>query len=303
LPGFRVAAILGVTTLLALVLTGTANALPEQDVSDIGVDTGRFSLPTNCAITLPDFGGVKVLDLGTTVDVQGAVAAQLGRGQEFWLTEGSGSITFPEALTALAGVVGINKADATISALNIGAENATPAQHNVTDPPAEIKDIPIQAGQPLKVGLPLEGTFDVGPFTAPDSGTVTLHFVDAVVHVALRSAIGFTLNVDANCTPTAGNALLTIAVARHGQRPARRRRAHRVRTGHHAEPGGRGRHTRVQNVAAGGIDIPETTLVRDRKVVLSLPQNGTLTAGPAAGRPSVPPARRPLRRSSWSTTR
>ncbi|GAB3563652.1 hypothetical protein GCM10027445_06170 [Amycolatopsis endophytica] len=362
----RVAAILtGVTTLLALTLTGTATALPARDVPDIGVDTGRFSLPINCAITLPDFGGVKVLDLGTTVDVQGAVAAQLGPGQEFWLTQGSGSITFPEALTALAGVAGIDKADATISALNIGAANATPARINVADPPAEIKDIPIQAGQPLKVGLPLEGTFDVGPFTAPDSGTVTLQFVDAVAHVALKSAVGFTLNVEANCTPTAGNALLTIAVGGPaGQPPSKITGAPMnysvppaesligiINAPYHCTLGGQpldvgiavggtiplavkaggslsftdasgaltippatvnalldaGVHTvsgrvttqnlvveggtpAVQNVAADGIDIPETTLVRDQKVVLSLPANGTLTAGPfkpVAGADSV----------------
>ncbi|WP_148085694.1 hypothetical protein [Amycolatopsis thermoflava] len=48
----------------------------------------------------------------------------------------SSSITSPEALTALTGFAGIDKADATISVLNIGAPNATPAQFNVADPPA-----------------------------------------------------------------------------------------------------------------------------------------------------------------------
>lgn len=345
----------GAATLLTLALTGTANALPVQDVPDIGVDTGRFSLPINCAISLPDFGGIKVLDLGTTVDVQGAVAAQLGPGQEFWLTQGSGSITFPEALTALAGFAGIDKADATISALNIGAQNATPAQINVADPPAVIKDIPIQAGRPLKVGLPLEGTFDVGPFTAPGSGIVTLQFVDAVARVALKSAAGFTLNVEADCTPTAGNALLSIAVGGPaGQPPSKITGAPLdypvppaesligiINAPYHCTLGGQpldvgiavggtiplsvkaggslsftnasgaltippatvnalldagvrtvsGRVTTqnlvveggtpaVQNVAAAGIDIPQTTLVRNQKIVISLPQQGTLTAGP-----------------------
>ncbi|MGI6870202.1 hypothetical protein [Amycolatopsis sp. 3B14] len=86
----------------------------------------------------------------------------------------SSSITFPEALTAPAGFADIDKADATISALNIGAPNATPAQINAgplkvgrglpdqrhhPDDPGHLRH-PVSAGHPgrqpgdLTSGLP-----------------------------------------------------------------------------------------------------------------------------------------------------
>ncbi|GAA4425386.1 hypothetical protein ACFQV2_14560 [Actinokineospora soli] len=193
-------------------LAAPAPALEIEDVPDIGVDTGRFNLPINCAITLPDFGGAKVFDLATNVDVQGVVATHLGPGQEFWLTQGSGAITFPSWLTGLGGFVGINRADAVVSKLEIGADGATPPVINVTDPPQVIKDIEITPGEEVTVGLPLQGAFDVGPYTAPQSGAVTMLFKQAVAHVTLKSSWGLQIKVDAHCLPTAGNALLTVAV-------------------------------------------------------------------------------------------
>ncbi|GAA2637617.1 DUF6801 domain-containing protein [Actinomadura fulvescens] len=354
---------------LCAVSVGTAapaaNALPVNDVPEVGVDTGRFKLPIGCTITL---GGLPVFYLPTDVDVQGVAPVQLGPGQEFWLTQGSGSITFPSWLTALTPILGITKADAKITNLSIGASTSSPESINIAkDKPFEIKDIAIEAGKPLKVGLPVQGqpSFEVGPFTAAQSGATTLKFDGAVAEVSLRSDWGFNLPIKADCKATQGNALLKIAIGgRAGQPPAKIQGAplnfaepasnelvgiinapysctlngepldigiavganipltvkrngsfsftrasgaltlpaatvnKLVDKGYTTASGkvtklnlvSEGGVPETQNVAAAGIDIPQIPLVRDKKIVLSLPANGTLTAGPftpAAGAKTV----------------
>ncbi|MFJ7213089.1 hypothetical protein [Amycolatopsis sp. NPDC098790] len=320
-PLRRIAVLAAVSAASLTTAVPPAEALAPADVPAVGVDTGRFDLPISCAITLPDLGGTKVFDLGTSVDVQGVVATGLGPGQQFYLSQGSGAITFPSWLTGLAGTVGIV----------------------------------IKPGEPLTVGLPLQGTFDVGPYTAPQSGTVTLKFEQAVAHVTLKASWGLRLKVDATCTPTAGNALLTIAVggpagqpvslihgaplhfppvapgylngiinapyrcsfgdqrldagiAVGGTIPLTVARAGSMSftdasgaltipkatvnklldQGYSGSVSGRvtelnlvvrGGTPAAQNVAAG-VAIPPTPLVRDRDIVLLLPAEGTLSAGP-----------------------
>ncbi|HEX2312628.1 MAG TPA: hypothetical protein VHJ17_02785, partial [Thermomonospora sp.] len=338
--------------------------LPPEIVPAVGVDTGRFKLPIGCTITLR---GLPVFYLPTDVDVQGVAPVQLGPGQEFWLTQGSGSITFPAWLTALTPILGINKADAKITDLSIGASGSTPDSINIAkDKPFEIKDIPIEAGKPLKVGLPLQGTFDVGPFKAPNSGATTLKFDGAVAEVALKSQLGFALNIKADCKASQGNALLKLGIGGPaGQPPQKIQGAplnfpepasnelagiihapysctlngerldvgvavganhipltvkrngsfsfgdasgaltipaatvNRLIDKGYTTASGKvttlnlnveGGTPAVQNVAAGGIDIPTTPLVRDKKIVISLPATGSLTAGPfkpVAGAKSV----------------
>ncbi|WP_235960892.1 DUF6801 domain-containing protein [Actinomadura macrotermitis] len=336
-----------------LAVVPPAGALPLKDVPEVGVDTGRFKLPIGCTISM---AGLPFFYLPVDVDVQGVAPVQLGPGQEFWLTQGSGSITFPSWLTALAPLLGLSKADAKITDLSIGASTSTPESINIAkDRPFEVKDIKIDAGKPLKVGLPLSGTFDVGPFKAAPSGATTLKFDRALAEVDLRSDAGFSLPIKADCKPSAGNALLKIAIGGPaGQPPAKIKDAplnfaepetnqligiinapyactlggepmdigvavgghipltvkrggtfsftessgaltvpaatvNKLIAKGHTKIAGRvttlnlrveGGTPAVQNVAAAGIDIPETTLVRDRKIVVSLPAGGTLTAGP-----------------------
>jgi hypothetical protein len=341
---------------LALVRTPAAHALPPQDVPAVGVDTGRFKLPIGCTIAL---AGLPVFYLPTDVDVQGVAPVQLGPGQEFWLTQGSGSITFPDWLTALAPVLGVDRADARVTDLTIGASGSTPPAVNIAEgKPFEIKDIAIEAGKPLKVGLPLSGTFDVGPFQAPSAGKVTLAFDHAFAEVDLKSQAGFSLPITADCKPSAGNALLTIAVGgAPGQPPARISGAplnfpeprsnelvgiinapytcalggepldigiavgariplvakrggsfsfteasgalvvpaaavNRLLDRGHRSVSGKvttlnlevegGTPARQNVIPSDGVAIPRTPLVRDRQIMVPLPSNGTLTAGPFA---------------------
>ncbi|REE95941.1 hypothetical protein DFJ69_1355 [Thermomonospora umbrina] len=88
-----------VTTPAVTVSAAPSAGVAPGGVLEIGVDTGRFKLPIGCKITLRGF---PVFYLPTDVDVQGVAPVQLGPGQEFWLTQGSGGIAFPAWLTALA---------------------------------------------------------------------------------------------------------------------------------------------------------------------------------------------------------
>lgn len=358
----RLAALaVGVAALLpGAVVAPPAHALPPEIVPEVGVDTGRFKLPIGCTITL---AGIPVFYLPTDVDVQGVAPVQLGPGQEFWLTQGSGSITFPSWLTSLAPILGLTSADARVTNLSIGAATATPESINIADgDPFVIDDIPIEAGRPLKVGLPLDGTFDVGPYTAPDGGAVTFKFDGAVAEVDLKSSAGFSIPIKADCKATQGNALLRVAVGGPaGQPPAKIQGAPLdfpepdsnevvgiINAPYECSLGGTpldvgiavggnfplsmrrgtsfsftdasgaltlpagtvnklidmgytsasGEVTRldlnveggspaVDNVAEDGIEIPTVRLVRDQKIVLSLPADGTLTAGPYSANPGA----------------
>lgn len=212
----------GVAAAVALT-TAPASAIPEEDVPPIGTDSGRIALPIHCEITTPDLGDAKIYDLYTHVTIEGVAPTVLGPGQQFFLTQGRGSMTFPKELTSLAGLFGIDRADATIKEMNIGATNASPDVYNIAEDPIELKDIPISPGEDLTVEVPEDGsTFpDIGPFTAPDRGTVTLRFDGALVFVKMKSKWGYTINLKADCKPVAGNALLTKAVGGPaGQPPA-----------------------------------------------------------------------------------
>ncbi|GAA0246716.1 hypothetical protein GCM10010492_52840 [Saccharothrix mutabilis subsp. mutabilis] len=204
-----------ILTLLVAAPATPANALDAEDLPPIGADAGRFNLPITCAITLPELGGLKVLDLPLNVDIQGVAPTQLGPGQQFFLTQGSGSMTFPRWLTDFGATFGVNRVDAIVTNMSIGARNATPTHYNIAGDGIHVNDIALTAGQELTVRLPVDpaATFpDIGPFTAPDAGVVTLQFDRAVVLITLKAAWGLVLKLKADCLPVAGNALLSMAV-------------------------------------------------------------------------------------------
>lgn len=192
-----------------------ASAIDVADVPSIGADTGRFTLPITCDITLPTLGNIKVLQLGGTVDIQGIAPVQLAPGQPFYLSQGQGALTLPAWLSTLGGLVSVNRADANVDNLIIQATGSTPSSVNlskITD--LSVKDIPITAGKPIVVGLPKSGTFAVGPYNAPQSGVTQLKFLGATANVTIRStSLGISIPVRANCRAVTGSAsLLSIAV-------------------------------------------------------------------------------------------
>ncbi|HEX5357946.1 MAG TPA: DUF6801 domain-containing protein [Aquabacterium sp.] len=332
----------------------TASALDTNLVPSIGADTGRFTLPISCQISV---GTLKLIKIGGTVDIQGIAPVQLGPGQAFYLSQGSGALTLPAWLSTLGGIATINKADATVSSLKIGATRSTPATVDLSRLyDLSVTDVPVVSGKPITVGLPKTGSFRVGPYIAPADGRVQFRFEGATADVTLKSSLGLKIKVHAECAASQGNALLSVAVGSQvdpskpalfegeplsyptvaagnligivnapykcdigGQRydvgvavggviPLAVKRTgtlsitqasgaitlpattvNRLMDAGVTSIQGKVDELKLivdngtpanPNVLPGGTAIPSTSLVRDKAVVLSLPTNGTVTAGP-----------------------
>jgi hypothetical protein len=187
-----------------------ASALDTKLVPSIGADTGRFTLPISCAIKL---GTLQVAKINGSVDIQGIAPVQLGPGQQFYLSQGSGALTLPAWLTTLGGLVTINKADAVVDSLLIGATRSYPATIDLAkNYDLSVTDVPVVAGKPITVGLPKLGNFRVGPYVAPADGRVQFRFEGATANVTLKGAGTLKVKVRAECAASQGNALLSVAV-------------------------------------------------------------------------------------------
>ena len=212
------ALIAGATAALALAAPMSASAIPVSELPEIGADAGRFTLPLSCDITVPALGNLKVINLAGTVDIRGIAPVQLAPGQPFYLSQGAGALTLPAWLSTLGGLVTVDRADADVDSLNIDATGSTPERINLSKlTNLTVNDIPLRPGQPIVVGLPKTGTFEVGPYTAPQSGRTALKFAGATANVVVRSrTLGLAIAVRAYCKAAAtaggGASLLSIAV-------------------------------------------------------------------------------------------
>jgi len=204
----------GVIALAAIatiaVVPTTSSALDTKLVPSIGADTGRFTLPISCQISL---GTLKLIKIAGTVDIQGIAPVQLGPGQAFYLSQGAGALTLPAWLSTLGGLVTVNQADAVVTSLKIGATRSTPATVDLAQLyDLSVSNVPVTSGQPITVGLPKTGDFRVGPYVAPADGRVQFQFQGASADVTLKSKVGLKIKVHAECAASQGNALLSVAV-------------------------------------------------------------------------------------------
>jgi hypothetical protein len=191
-------------------IPATSSALDPKLVPSIGADTGRFTLPISCQISV---AGIKLIKIPATVDIQGIAPVQLGPGQEFYLSQGSGALTLGAWLSTLGGLVTANAADAVVTSLRIGATRSTPAMVDLAKLyDLSVKDVPITFGQPITVGLPKTGDFRVGPYVAPADGRIQFQFQGASADVTIKTKLKLNVKVHAECQASQGNALLSVAV-------------------------------------------------------------------------------------------
>lgn len=235
------------TSIACLVAPTTSSAFTADQVPSIGADTGRFTLDLTCAVRLPWLGGLKIMNLPGTADIEGIAPVQLGPGQEFWLTQGKGGVELPQWLSALANVGTITRVDVELPEILIGAVGATPATINLSEnyntniPRARLSGLgTIQIGLPTfgprdnffgtpelleqleaensdvydKYGQPANPLyFNVGPFIAPDEGRIQFRFEGAKAVVTLHTILPFFKpRATANCKPSAGNSLLSVDI-------------------------------------------------------------------------------------------
>lgn len=202
-----------VLPLLAVAPMTTHAALEADKIPPINASVGTFNLPLTCGIKVPALGNLQVWNLATTAAISGAVPASIGPGQNFYLAEGSGTLTMPAWITSLAPIIGAKSANVTLTEINIAAKGATPEVINIANPPLVLSNIPIVAGKPLTAGMPASGVFTVGPWTAPSSGLVALNFAGAKASVDMLNSKGKKLiTITATCAAPADTALLTMEV-------------------------------------------------------------------------------------------
>lgn len=197
----------------ALAPSGASAALTVDQVPGPNVSAGRFTLPLKCKVTIPWLGNIQVLELPGTVQVAGAMPASVGPGQRFYLSKASGRVILPSWLSTLAPIIGAAKARAVVPQVNIRAAGASPEVVNMAKTPITVSNIKLTPGKEISVGVPINGYFTVGPWTAPKSGTVTLSFVNAIARVDLQTGFGATLTtVSANCSTASKLGLATLEV-------------------------------------------------------------------------------------------
>jgi len=206
----RLRGALALTAAAVALFPSTSSALDTSLVPSIGADTGRFTLPISCQISL---GTLKLIKIGGTVDIQGIAPVHLGPGQEFYLSQGAGALTLPAWISSLGGLVTVNRADAIVTSLRIGATRSTPATVDLAKLyDLSVTDVPVVAGQPITVGLPKTGDFRVGPYVAPADGRVQFRFEGATADVTIKTKSNLKLKIHAECVASQGNALLSVAV-------------------------------------------------------------------------------------------
>ncbi|MEU8123737.1 hypothetical protein AB0C21_33930 [Spirillospora sp. NPDC049024] len=217
--------------------------------------------------------GLPVFYLPTDVDVQGVAPVQLGPGQEFWLTQGSGSITFPEWLTALAPVLGVDRADARVTDLTIGGAPGRP--------PAKIPGAPLNFPEPKSNEL-------VGIINAPYTCVLGGEPLDVGIAVGARIPLVAERGGSFSFTEASGALVIPAGTVNRLVDEGRLAASGKVTALNLEVEGGTPAGQNV--IPAGGIAIPRTPLVRDRQITVPLPGTGTLTAGPftpASGAASV----------------
>lgn len=188
-PGLAVgAALVAVAGLSAACTTGVvvpASPPPSTVAIPQGSQVGTGTVPVTCAV--PFLGNMTFIAKGT-----GAVGTVIGPGQQFYLTDVTGDLEVPGYFFTLASIVGAKTVNASVTTLDIDASGATPSVLNAAATPIQVDGIPVVAGESQIVDAPTSGTLTLGPFTAPQSGPLSLSIGAVSVTITLITASGGT---------------------------------------------------------------------------------------------------------------
>lgn len=138
---------------------------------------GSLRIPLSC--TFPIIGKQTL-----NIKLTGSMATTVTPGQQFYMTDGSGILELPQGLVDLSySLLGARSGTGTISELNFAIANGTPAIINGLSSPIVIDNLPIKAGEPVRLALPPTGFIQIGPLTATNT-------VPSQVLVKMSSAKG-----------------------------------------------------------------------------------------------------------------
>jgi hypothetical protein len=169
-------------------LQATAHAAVDPTVIPLNSQIGSLRLPLQC--TFPVIGTQTL-----TIKLTGSMATTVTPGQPFYMTDGSGTLEFPQTLVDLAyTLLGARSGSGTITELNFDIAKATPATINALATPIVVDNLPFTKGSPVKMALPAQGFLQVGPMVAQNAeGQVLVKMGTAKGQLTLKTASGKTI--------------------------------------------------------------------------------------------------------------
>jgi hypothetical protein len=174
----------------------TAHAAVDPTVIPLNSQIGSLRLPYQC--TFPIIGTQTLV-----IKLTGSMATTVTPGQTFYMTDGSGTLEFPQSLVDLSySLLGARSGSGTITELNFDIAKASPATVNALSVPIVVDNLPFSKGTPVKMAIPASGFLQVGPMVAQNSeGQVLVKMGTAKGVLRLKSASGKTILFDlgVNC--------------------------------------------------------------------------------------------------------
>lgn len=157
-------------------------------VGILPVDT--FDMPTTIRATLPD---------------------SVTPGEQFGITNSSATVHIPQrTVQTVYNFLGWDNITGNVSTFNVNSENET-GTVNVANPPLTIPVTSVDPTTDLVFTVPGTGGVDAGPFTAGQSGQVTL--AGGHIDATLRDADGNSFTrLNASCDPTGDTTLTDIPI-------------------------------------------------------------------------------------------
>ncbi|KAA2250173.1 hypothetical protein F0L68_39205 [Solihabitans fulvus] len=194
----------------ALAVVPTAGAAPVSPAVPAGAEIGQVNFPFSC--TMPIIGTQTV-----NVGLSGTLTSQLGSGQQFYLSDGAGTLTIPANVVNLIAALGADSMSGTVNTLQITATGATPASLDAANgTPIVIPSTKLVADQPVVLPLPADGLLTVGPYTAGTSGIANLGVGGSTATINLADASGNPVLYPLDVTCDAPNPTVSLAAVNIG---------------------------------------------------------------------------------------
>jgi IPT/TIG domain len=171
-----------------MALQATAQAAVDPTVIPLNSQIGSLRLPLQC--TFPVIGTQTL-----TIKLTGSMATTVTPGQPFYMTDGSGTLEFPQALVDLSyTLLGARSGSGSITELNFDIAKATPSTINALATPIVVENLAFTKGSPVKMALPAQGFLQVGPMVAQNAdGQVLVKMGTAKGVLTLKTASGKTI--------------------------------------------------------------------------------------------------------------
>lgn len=196
-------------TALALPLVAFASVAPAS--AEDGTHEEVAEVTYQCHVTDNILGLVNEnFEMPTTI--RATVPDSVTPGEQFNITNASATVQIPQqTVQTVHAILGWDDIMGNVSMFNVNSQNEA-GTVNVADPPLAIPETPVDPNSDLVFTVPGTGGVNAGPFTAGQSGEVTL--TAGNINATLEEAPGgSTIKLIATCQPTGDATLTKISIA------------------------------------------------------------------------------------------